>query len=100
MSLSSCASCQGFNPATTATCLHCGSALSRPLRRNGWGMSLWMAAGASITAITLMACYGAPPCEDGTYDCYDGPYPEDLDAGSDAGSDAGRPDGGLSDGGR
>jgi hypothetical protein len=98
MSLSSCPSCQGFNPATRATCLHCGRAFSRlPLRR--WGTSLWMAAGASITAITLMACYGAPPCADGSFDCQ-GPDQEDLDAGTDAGTDAGLSDGGLSDGGR
>lgn len=98
--LSSCPSCQGFNPASTASCLHCGSALARRSPR-GWRFSLWTAAGASLTALTLMACYGAPPCPDGAFDCYQ-PDPEDLDAGSDGGlpGDAGMLDGGLPDGGR
>jgi hypothetical protein len=98
--LSSCPSCQGFNPASTASCLHCGRALTQRSKR-GWRLSLWTAAGASLTALTLMACYGAPPCADGSFDCYE-PDPEDLDAGSDGGlaDDAGTLDGGLPDGGR
>jgi hypothetical protein len=98
--LSSCPSCQGFNPASTVSCLHCGGALSRRSKR-GWLFSLWTAAGAGITAITLMACYGAPPCPDGAFDCYTPDPEEDLDAGTDGGlQDAGTLDGGLPDGGR
>jgi hypothetical protein len=46
-------------------------------------------AGASVAALTLMACYGAPPCEDGTHDCY---YPDPTEDGgvTDGGTDAGR----------
>lgn len=64
MSLTGCPSCQGFNPHTASACVHCGHALeARPpqLRRGG---GFWMLAGASVAALTLMACYGAPPCED------------------------------------
>jgi hypothetical protein len=50
----------------------------------GW----WALAGAGVAALTLMACYGAPPCEDGTANCYE---PETPDAGpGDAGTDGGR----------
>jgi hypothetical protein len=38
-----------------------------------------------------MACYGMPPCDDGTMDCYD--VPPDCDV-TDAGADAGSTDGG------
>ncbi len=86
--LSGCPSCQGFNPPATAACLHCGQALTeRPPRR--WGRSLWAMAGAGVAAVTLMACYGAPPCKDGGFKCYD-PDIEEPDAGADAGTDAGR----------
>jgi uncharacterized paraquat-inducible protein A len=80
MSLTGCPSCQGFNPPSTAACLHCGHALEArsPLKlRRGGGF--WMLAGAGVAAITLMACYGAPPCDD----C----QPEPTDAGL---NDAGR----------
>lgn len=84
--LSGCPSCQGFNPPSTAACLHCGKALApreSGRRARGW----WALAGAGVAAITLMACYGVPPCEDGTYDCVD----PDADGGvSDGGTDAGR----------
>lgn len=40
-----------------------------------------MLAGAGVAALTLMACYGAPPCDD--VDC----QPEPPDAGM---NDAGR----------
>lgn len=98
--LSSCPSCQGFNPIATTTCLHCGRAFNAPKpRRSGWGLSLWTLAGVGISAITLMACYGAPPCPDSDRDCYQ-PDPE-LDAGTDGGlSDGGTQDGGLIDAGQ
>ena len=82
MSLTGCPSCQGFNPPATAACLHCGHALeARPAPQPRRGGGLWMLAGAGVAALTLMACYGAPPCDDA--DC----QPEPPDAGM---NDAGR----------
>ncbi|XXF77600.1 hypothetical protein P2318_31790 [Myxococcaceae bacterium GXIMD 01537] len=83
--LSSCPSCQGFNPASAAACLHCGHARAQRTER-GWRLSLWTMAGAGLTAMTLMACYGAPPCPDGEFDCYraDPEEPCQGDAGADA----------------
>jgi hypothetical protein len=76
MSLTRCPSCQGFNPQPSTACLHCGHSLeSRPHQPRRAG-SLWMLAGASVAALTLMACYGAPPCDDPQ--CYE---PEPPDAG-------------------
>jgi hypothetical protein len=54
-----CGSCGGFVPGKT--CPHCG---------NGTMKILAVAAGTAI-AFTLMACYGRPPCKDGTKNCYD-----------------------------
>ena len=57
------------------------------LRRIFAADSWWALAGAGVAALTLMACYGAPPCEDGSFNCYD---PETPDAGTtDGGADAG-----------
>jgi hypothetical protein len=49
-------------------------------------------AGASLAAVTLMACYGMPPCDDGTYQCYDD-VPE-QDAGETLETDGGETDAG------
>jgi hypothetical protein len=89
--LSGCPSCQGFNPPTVNACLHCKQPLNAEPTRLAlsWVASLWTLAGASAVGLTLMACYGMPPCEDGTFDC--------IDTGCDAtigGSDAGSIDGG------
>lgn len=93
--LSGCPSCQGFNPPSVTACLHCREPLGgeRARRMPSWGASLWTLAGASAAALTLMACYGMPPCEDGTMDCLD--VPPDCDfLTMDAGADAGDTDGG------
>lgn len=87
LELSACPSCQGFNPPSTAACLHCARALEAP-RRRPRSKSLWTLAGAGLAALTLMACYGAPPCDNGTYNCYD--PEEDGGIQPDAGGDAGR----------
>ncbi|WP_224240379.1 hypothetical protein [Hyalangium gracile] len=86
--LSGCPSCQGFNPPSATACLHCGQALeSRPGPAPRWTVGWWALASAGVAALTLMACYGAPPCEDGSFDCYE---PETPDAGpSDGGADGG-----------
>ncbi|WP_205525567.1 hypothetical protein [Pyxidicoccus trucidator] len=91
--LSGCPSCQGFNPPSVTACLHCRHPLDggRARLAPSWVASLWTLAGASATALTLMACYGMPPCEDGTWDCHEFPPNCDL---TDAGADAGLTDGG------
>jgi hypothetical protein len=92
--LSGCPSCQGFNPPGATACLHCRQPLdSGPTRLAlSWVASLWTLAGASAVGLTLMACYGMPPCEDGTYDCHD--LPPDCEL-TDGGVDAGSSDGGA-----
>jgi len=87
-SLSTCVRCDGFVPSTSS-CPHCGAEQQAPRGFTG----LWVAAGAAVSALTLMACYGAPPCDhnadagEDSSSCYD-QYPED--AGGDAGTDAGQ----------
>ncbi|QSQ24245.1 hypothetical protein JY651_04575 [Pyxidicoccus parkwayensis] len=89
--LSGCPSCQGFNPPTANTCLHCRAPLSAGPTRLAlsWVASLWTLAGASAVGLTLMACYGMPPCDDGTFDCLPSGCDETI-----GGSDAGSTDGG------
>ncbi|RKG92684.1 hypothetical protein [Corallococcus terminator] len=84
--LSSCPSCQGFNPAAARACLHCQRPLGpgRPPRRASWVATLWTLTGASATALTLMACYGMPPCEDGTFDCVEPPDAGNCDVRAEA----------------
>ena len=53
--------CGGFVPQHRATCPHCKSGV---LGRLG------LAAVGGAIAFTLMACYGRPPCKDGTRNCY------------------------------
>ena len=54
-----CSSCEGFAPDSLSACPHCDTVLpAAPARRAG----LWLkAAAGSAVAMTLMACYGAPP---------------------------------------
>lgn len=63
-----CESCGGFVPGTS--CPHCGSSAKKLFA---------LAAGATI-AFTLMACYGRPPCKDGTQKCHDIPPASQDDA--------------------
>ena len=88
--LSGCPSCQGFNPPSSAACLHCGHSLESSASAPRWSRGFWAIATAGAAALTLMACYGAPPCEDGTSKCYE-PDPSELDGGAtDGGLDGGR----------
>nr|AYM53600.1 hypothetical protein [Cystobacter velatus] len=107
-SLSACQQCRGFVPPGSATCVHCGTALTVAEPRGGTGLTALMGlASAGMAAITLMACYGMPPCDEPApdggsdpYHCYDyDPLPHCASPATDGGlTDA---DGGLagSDGG-
>lgn len=64
MKLSSCPSCRGLVPASALDCPHCDTMLvASPLTRAA-KVLVGMATGGAV-AMTLMACYGMPPCEDG-----------------------------------
>ena len=84
-----CGSCGGFVPSAAAACVHC-NASRRPLFERLRIGALGGAFGGGAIAFTLMACYGMPPCEDGSHSCHD----FDADAGTelDAARDAKRPD--------
>ncbi|MBX3226759.1 MAG: hypothetical protein KIT84_38930 [Labilithrix sp.] len=71
--------CGGFLPARAETCPHCRAPAKRSLRLG----ALCGIVGGTTVAFTLMACYGAAPC-DGD-DCTD--LPNRDDAAADAGSD-------------
>jgi len=113
--LSSCQKCRGFVPPASAECVHCGAPMLESAPRGGVMLKgLWGLAGAGVTALTLMACYGMPPCDapppEGSTDpfhCYDNGPPCDVllaDGGTDSSqcqADAGTkpPDAGTHDGG-
>lgn len=82
--LKTCVSCEGFVPGSASSCPHCGATASTekaPSALAGFGKSLAALATGGAMAVTLMACYGLPPCDpaddkdgDGfcpTYDCND-----------------------------
>jgi hypothetical protein len=83
--LVACGGCGGFANATAATCPHCGARTPRGRRRRV-GILLGLAGSASL-GLTMMACYGAPPCEPGTSGCKSAP-----DATSGTKADAGATD--------
>lgn len=101
-SLSSCSSCGGFVPASTGVCPNCSKpSLVTRLRVGALGGAL----GGGALAFTLMACYGAPHCEDCVIENDDGGRSladarvgadsATTDASSDAAdADAARADGG------
>jgi hypothetical protein len=64
MTLPRCAICDGFVPPSVATCPNCEPAAARGLdAARGWmrlRFLLGVTAGSAV-AMTLMACYGAPP---------------------------------------
>ncbi|WNG19654.1 hypothetical protein [Cystobacter fuscus] len=78
-SLSACQQCRGFVPPGSTTCVHCGTALTEAAPRGGTGVTALVGlASAGMAAITLMACYGMPPCDEPApdggsdrYHCYD-----------------------------
>ena len=66
--LEQCAGCSGFVPTGKTTCPNCGQSFGSTRTSR----LLWIggALGGGAIAFTLMACYGMPPCKDGTRDCY------------------------------
>jgi hypothetical protein len=76
-----CFSCRGLVPSDHDACPNCGAKKRSWVRRNG----LLLAVAAGAAAVTLMACYGMPPCDyeggqgQNPYGCWD------PDAGTDAG---------------
>lgn len=94
--LSKCPTCFGVVPTTASVCPHCVAELPKRSRLGKLALGVLGGIGASMT---LMACYGAPPCyatlPDGGTDvnrrCHE---PLEIDAGS---SDGGvRTDAGTS----
>jgi hypothetical protein len=101
--LTQCSSCGGFIPAIKSSCPHCSSsssaaaaaAAASPAGRSVFNRlrarALGGAFGGGAIAFTLMACYGAPPCEEPS--CRD----TNADGGDNetdgaTGRDANRPD--------
>jgi hypothetical protein len=84
--LMTCSRCAGFVSSTAAACPHCEAPPPRS-RRGRIAVLLGLAGSASL-GLTMMACYGAPPCEPGTSGCAHPP---------DAGGDATGVDGGAAD---
>ncbi len=66
--LEQCGGCQGFVPNGKSSCPNCG--LRRESSRSSRLLWIGGALGGGAIAFTLMACYGMPPCKDGTRDCY------------------------------
>jgi hypothetical protein len=76
MRLVQCSRCQGFLPRGKDTCPHCARrALTKKLCAVGATL------GAGSLAFTLMACYGMPPCPDGSRDCHRPPNAGESEGG-------------------
>ena len=76
-----CSECAGFMKSSAGACPHCGARVSGRRRA---ALLLGLAGCASL-GLTMMACYGIPPCEPGTEGCY---------TPTDSGADTGNADGG------
>jgi hypothetical protein len=76
--LDRCTRCRGFVPARADRCPHCSSGSGAALASGAKGALASVALGGAF-AFTLMACYGAPPCPDGTRECYRPPPPPAAD---------------------
>ena len=101
--LSSCPACNGFVPPTFDTCPHCSAAVqsappskSQASKRGPTGRllrnALTLVSGGAMS-MTLMACYGQPPCDGDAGDCLvndagDTCADEDVDADEDGFSSA------------
>jgi hypothetical protein len=80
-----CPACSGFVPACRTSCPHCEHA---PSRWRHWLGALARLAGSGAAAMTLAACYGAPPYIDTCVDRDDdgwlpGCYNDDLSCDAD-----------------
>lgn len=90
--LISCVHCNGFMSPTDAACPHC----QRPAPATSKAGAGWLLGGLAALcggafAVTLMACYGLPPCGPGPgCDLPDlTPAPTDMLSCGDGGADAG-----------
>jgi len=77
-----CSECGGFLGESAAACPHCAA---KPTRRRRWAVALGLVGSASL-GLTMMACYGAPPCAPGPNGCR---APQDTGATKDAKPDSG-----------
>ncbi len=82
-----CVQCEGFIPSMLSACPHC----AHVAQRKGVTAKVLAVIGAGAAAMTLMACYGMPPCDHNARECDD-----TTDAGP---ADGGTCDAGTSDGG-
>lgn len=80
--LGQCQSCGGFVPGDLSVCPHCDARVTvaqkaattaRDVARRLRLGALGGAIGGGAIAFTLMACYGAAPCPDGSRECYKTP---------------------------
>jgi len=72
--LVACADCGGFLAPRGGRCPHCGARSERLLRL---AAAIAAATGGGLIAMTLMACYGGPPCgpaDDADRDGYPGSF--------------------------
>lgn len=93
--LTPCVHCRGFVPAAEEVCPHCdrpGPHGARPPLSRARLLGLLAACGGGALAVTLMACYGLPPCDSGDPGC----SPPDFATVQDA-ADGGPSDGGCGD---
>lgn len=56
-----CRHCEGFVPDTSNQCPNCEFSIE-PLKKKGPWSKIFYGLTASSVAMTLMACYGQPPC--------------------------------------
>ncbi len=61
--MNQCDSCPGLIPAGVRACPHCAKPVTPSMVRR-WAKRLAALAGGGALAVTLMACYGLPPCDD------------------------------------
>ena len=69
MKFLSCSSCAGFVPPTASFCPHCSAKVEGLLPL--LSRTALAVVGGSAVSMTLMACYGLPPCEDTGIDADD-----------------------------
>ncbi|MCK6590556.1 MAG: putative metal-binding motif-containing protein [Polyangiaceae bacterium] len=64
MQLTTCSSCRGFLPPGSSSCPHCQKSAAAAGASPGLAAKLLAVASGGMMAVTLMACYGMPPCDD------------------------------------
>ncbi|WP_437534458.1 putative metal-binding motif-containing protein [Sorangium sp. So ce726] len=69
LTLGACPCCDGFVPPGASACPHCGATptaerVSCAQARHGIAGRLLAVASGGMMAVTLMACYGMPPCDE------------------------------------